>query len=114
MRLKTVYEYAGFEIPTSVIDIISSDAYQAISTDGILSEIPQSSTSAGGISTVIESVQFLLDSEFSFRFNIKSGVNTSLTVKTRTMNETFEIVNGMCGEKRYIIHEKMSSYKIRA
>ena len=101
--VKAAYEYAGIEVPTSVTNFIASDAYKAISTEGNVTKIPESTTAVGDISAVIQSAQINLASELRFRFNIKSGVNAQLTIKTRTLEETYEIVDGLCEGKSYIV-----------
>lgn len=100
--VKISYEYAGEDVPASVTELLASDAYKAISSEENVTEIPESSTDVGGLGSVISSAQIDLGSSLKFRFNIKAGVSASLTVKTVTVNETYEIVDGKHGEDSFI------------
>ena len=101
--VKLAYEYAGEDVPVKVTNLIASDAYKAISDAEHVSVIPKSETSVGNINSIIASAQLDIGSELRFRFNIKSGANATLTVKTVTVNETYEIVDGECDGEGFIV-----------
>ena len=100
--IRAAYVYANLDIPENVESIIASESYKAISTAENVKEIPSSTTNVGKINEVIASARISLDTDLKFRFNLVAGVNATLNIKTATIDETYEIVDGKINGKNYI------------
>ena len=97
-----VCDYAGVEIPSGVSQLIASEEYAGISNSEWVNTVPQSATNVGELYTVIESANLIINTGVKFRFylndNIGSGI---LTVKSRTVNETYTVENSLINGNAY-------------
>ena len=100
--IAAVCEYAGVAIPAGISEFIASEGYANIGNSEWVNTIPESTTSVGDLYTVIDSANLIINTGIKFRFylndNIGSGI---LTVKSRTVNETYTVENSLINGHAY-------------